>query len=341
MTTLMRDEGMEMFTDAFVRNLCLFVVMCSGPMVALPAGAQYLGGAPQRQLTSRPVIDPDSSAVQMLLHAPKPPVLLGPGDSVSVQVFEVDHYDYKTRISSDGTVSLPLVDTVSLQGKTPEEADAAISARLETLGMVMHPHVHVTVAEQPTEVFSVSGEVNKPGTFPGYGSRTLLGAISLAGGLKAEASRNVTLLRPGAAHGYVLNLGADPSTSLTGTVPIYPGDTIVVGDVGVVYVVGAVKNAGVYKLKTSSATTVEQAVSMAGGAGFEAEWKSTQIVRVVDGKRVQIPMNLKRIMNGTAEDPVLQADDIVFIPSNAMRAALKANGAGLAVSLASATLLRY
>lgn len=307
---------------------------------AINARAQYLGGSPQRTLNTRPAVTTDAETVQQLLHAPKPELRLGIGDTLSVQVFEVERYDYKTRIASDGTISLPLVDRISLVGKTSDEAEVAIQNKLEALGMIKNPHVHVTAIDQPSEVFTVAGEVNKPGSFPGYGTHTLLGAISQAGGLKTESSRNVTLLRPGAAHGYLLNLGEDPSSSSVAMIPIYPGDTIAVGAVGVVYVVGAVRLGGVYKLKTSSPTTVEQAVTMAGGPGFEADWNSTEIVREVDGKRVEIPIDLKRIMRGSAEDPVLQADDIVFVPSSNLKAALKGGGANLAVSLATAGLLR-
>ncbi len=315
----------------------LLLLMVAG----LPAArAQFLGGAPQRRVNSLPSADTSADTVQMLLHASKPSLLLGPGDALSVQVFEIERYDYKTRVASDGTISLPLIDTVALAGKTTEQAEAAIVARLEALGMVKNPHVHVTPTDQPSEFFTVAGEVNKPGTFPAYGSRTLLAAIAQGGGLRPEASRNITLLRAGAATGYVLNLGQYPATSAVGAIPVYSGDTVLVGTAGVIYVVGAVKLSGVYKLKTSTPTTVEEAVTEAGGAGYEADWNQTQIVRVVDGKRVQIPLDLKKIMHGTAEDPVLQADDILFIPSSTMRAALKGGGANLAVSLASAALLR-
>ncbi len=320
------------------RSLFLLGVVVSCGVGA--SRAQYLGGSPQRPLSSVPAANTNAETVQALLHAHKPVLVLGTGDSLSVQVFEIERFDYKTRIASDGTISLPLIDSVLLVGKTVEQAEAAIVERLETLGMVKNPHVHVTAADQPSEFFTVAGEVNKPGTFPAYGSRTLLAAIAQGGGLHPEASRNITLLRAGEPHGYVLDLGNDPSTSAVGAIPIYSGDTIIVGSVGVVYVVGAVRLGGVYKLKTSSPTTVEEAVTEAGGPGFEADWNLTQIVRMVDGKRIQIHIDLKKIMHGQVEDPVLQADDIVFVPSNALRAAIKGGGANVAVGLATAAILR-
>lgn len=333
----MRNSNVTRRMNSRLALASLFVAFCCQ---ANAVQAQYLGGSPQGPVNSLAGVTTNAETVQALLHAPKPSLVLHPGDSLSVQVFEIEHYDYKTRVASDGTISLPLIDAVALAGKTTEQAEAAIVERLETLGMVRNPHVHVTASDQPSEFFTVAGEVNKPGTFPAYGARTLLAAIAQGGGLKPEASRNVTLLRAGAAQGYVLNLGSDPSTSPVGAIPVYSGDTVLVGSVGVIYVVGAVKLSGVYKLKTSTPTTVEQAIAEAGGAGYEAARSETRIVRVVDGKRVQIAVNLRKTMHGKAEDPVLQADDILFIPTNEMRAALKGGGANLAVGLATAAIIR-
>jgi polysaccharide export outer membrane protein len=114
-----------------------------------------------------------------------------------------------------------------------------------------------------------------------------------------------------------------------------------VGAVGVVYVVGAVKLTGVYKLKTETPTTAVDAVTMAGGAGFEAISDKAEIVRTIDGKRTEVPFDYRAALKHLGPDPVLMADDIVFIPTDTMRAALKGGGLGIAVALASAFLYHY
>ena len=35
-----------------------------------------------------------------------------------------------------------------------------------------------------------------------------------------------------------------------------------------------------------------------------------------DGKRITIPVNLKKVKRGKAEDPVLQKDDLVLVPES-------------------------
>ena len=64
-------------------------------------------------------------------------------------------------------------------------------------------------------------------------------------------------------------------------------------------------------------------------------------MRTLDGKRTEILFNYRDALKHAGPDPVLLSDDIVFIPTDRMRAALKGGGLGIAVALASAFLYRY
>jgi polysaccharide biosynthesis/export protein len=303
--------------------------------------AQFLSGAPREVVTNAPT-EATAETIAKLLAAPRPAVAIKAQDALAIQVFEVKRYDYSNiRVAEDGTVTLPLIDAVKLEGLTVAQAENVIAQRLQDSGMVKSPHVHVAIDEQPSQMFTVAGDVDNPGAFSAFGRHTLLGAIAQAGGFKENASRNVTLVRPGDTQGYILNLGPNPAGSAAAAIPVYQGDTVVVGTAGVFYVVGAVKTNGVYKMKNSSPTTAFQAVTMAGGAGYEAKLNEAEIVRIEGGKRYEFMIDLKRIERGEAADPVLAADDILFIPSQAFKAALKGNGAGIAASLAAAALYRY
>ena len=205
--------------------------------------------------------------------------------------------------------------------------------------MINSPHVHVAVLDKPSQIVTVAGDVMKPGVFPAFGNATILSVIAQANGLKETASRTVTLIRPGAPQSYSLNLGADPATSRAGSIPVFAGDTVAVGSVGAVYVVGAVKLSGVYKMKTATPTTAVEAVAMAGGAGFEGITDKAEIVRTEDGKRFEIPFDYKNALKHLGPDPVLMADDIVFIPTSNMKAALK--GGGLSLAIAAANVFAY
>jgi polysaccharide export outer membrane protein len=50
-------------------------------------------------------------------------------------------------------------------------------------------------------------------------------------------------------------------------------------------------------------------------------------------------VDIKQVMLGHAPDPVLQADDILFLPTNAMKAAISSGGPGVLLELASVMLI--
>jgi polysaccharide biosynthesis/export protein len=278
--------------------------------------------------------------VRELLSVHPPQLIIASGDSIRVEVFEIEKYSYTPRVDSDGQIAIPLVDSVKVGNLTATEAEKLIADRLEDRGMVKSPHVHVTLVDQPSQTITISGEVFKPGVFPAYGAKTLIGGISLAGGLKDTASRNVTLLRPTTGQTYVISLGDDPKTALAANIPLLKGDTVIVGVAGVVYVVGAVKNSGVYRLKSSSSTTLRQAIAMAGGTGYEAKLDKTVIIRNDDGRQTEIPFAVNKDVSKPLNDISLRSNDIVYVPTGSAKAAVKGGAASLAVALASAALYR-
>lgn len=278
--------------------------------------------------------------VRELLSVHPPQLMIASGDSIRIEVFEIEKYNYTPRVDSEGQIAIPLVDSVKVAGLTATEAEKLIADRLEERGMVKNPHVHVTLVDQPSQTITVSGEVFKPGVFPAYGAKTLIGGISLAGGLKDTASRNITLLRPTTGQTYVINLGDDPKTALAANIPLFKGDTVIVGAVGVVYVVGAVKNSGVYRLKSSSSTTLRQAIAMAGGSGYEAKLNKTVIIRNEDGRQTEIPFPINKNVSKHPDDITLVSNDIVYVPTSSTKAAVKGGGVSIAAILASAALYR-
>jgi polysaccharide export outer membrane protein len=74
---------------------------------------------------------------------------------------------------------------------------------------------------------------------------------------------------------------------------------------------------------------------MSDGVGFEASADNSLLLRTEGTKRILIPVHVRRILQGKAEDIALQNDDILYIPTNSGKAALKGGAAGLIVSLAS------
>ena len=134
-------------------------------------------------------------------------------------------------------------------------------------------------------------------------------------------------------------------TRLTVRSEIYPssrGDTITVGAVGFYYVVGAVTKAGVEPLNGSIPTTVVQAVTAAGGTKFSAKPNETKVVRTVGDQHIVINVPLAKIMRGQAEDITLQSNDIILVPSSAVKTVVTSGAffSVVATAIALASLLR-
>src|SRR5215475_2160226 len=108
-----------------------------------------------------------------LMQAPQPPFVFKPGDAFQVSVYGVKEYTVAARLSTDGTVILPLAGPVKLIGLTVEEAQNKIADQLESSGMIVSPQISLVVGESPSMVVPVSGELTKPGTFPNVGNHRL------------------------------------------------------------------------------------------------------------------------------------------------------------------------
>lgn len=79
--------------------------------------------------------------------------------------------------------------------------------------------------------------------------------------------------------------------------------------------------------------------ALTGGAGFEGKQDDLRIIRSVGLSRQVVRVDLKKVLYGQAPDPVLQADDIIFLPTSQMRAAIKSGGIGVALAIVSLLLL--
>lgn len=322
---------------------CLYLILCFG--LVYPANAQFAGGAPGAPSPN------DDTLLQRLLRAQPPELPFHPDDVLAVQVYGVPEYNVEQRVARDGTIAFPLVGKVQVAGLTVQQLEFTLASLLAKNGMIKDPQVTVRSVSQPWVVVTVSGDVSKPGIFPAYGELTLIDYLSEAGGLNenlpngsitaSPASSVVTLVRPTLGAPIQVPIGPDPARSPYARIPLFPGDEIRVGKVGVVYSVGAFKTQGAYPLKSDARTTVLQLVALSGGIGYEADRKHTCIIRERDHERYVVEINITKILKGQMADISLQANDILFVPTNSMKAAIKGGGSGVLVSLAAAYLYSH
>jgi polysaccharide export outer membrane protein len=251
---------------------------------------------------------------------------LGPGDLISVRVFLQPDYTATVRVDADGNVKLPFIGSVNLKGKTVREAQALIAERLQSSGFYANPEVIIQVQETVNSSVMVTGEVHA--IVPVSTERSLKDVLLTAGGLPANASHTVRIVRDGLPDPIVVELGTDLATSKTANIAVRPHDIIQISRASVVYVLGAFSRQGAVALDQSAPLTLLQLAALSGGVGFEGRFNDLRIIRTVGADRKVIVVDIKKIRDGKAPDPVLQANDIVFLPTNAMKAALKSSGSG-------------
>lgn len=256
---------------------------------------------------------------------------LGPGDLITVRLFGSAEYANTVRVDSNGNVELPYIGSVHLDKLNVHQAQELIADRLRTGGFYLNPEILIQVVESINSSVTVAGEVRS--VVPVTGARPLISILAAAGGLPSTASHTVRIVRPGRAEPMVVNLGTDLTNSEGANMLIYPRDIIQVSRAGVVFVLGAFKQQGSLPLDQSMPLTLMQVAALSGGIGYEARYDDLRLVRTFGNERKVVELDIKKILNGQAPDPILQANDIVFLPTNQMKAAMKSLGVGGVIGL--------
>ena len=78
---------------------------------------------------------------------------------------------------------------------------------------------------------------------------------------------------------------------------------------------GDVNRAGGYMMDRHEQITVLRALALAQGASPTAALAKATLIRTTGTGRTETDINLKKIVKGETTDPLLQAGDIVWIPS--------------------------
>ncbi len=102
-----------------------------------------------------------------------PEYRLGPGDLIEIQVFELPDFTTSVRIAPDGSISLVPIGRIFVAGKTVQELERELQARLAR-DYIQDPHVAVNIKEFQSQRYTVIGAVKNPGSFLLLGHKTLL-----------------------------------------------------------------------------------------------------------------------------------------------------------------------
>ncbi len=247
---------------------------------------------------------------------------VGPGDLLEIKVFEVDELNQTVRVSEDGSITLPLLQRVEVEGLTQQGVAQRLADLLQEK-FVKNPQVTVFIKEYKSKQVAVIGAVEKPGSYEVVGRKNLLQIISQAGGFSADAADRIFVLRDGPA-GKSESIPIDLEELLIKgnqalNIPIEPNDVInvPVNKEFRVFVMGRVNKPGAVTVKLSEGVTLLQAIAAAGGLAEGAKMTRVLITRKnKDGKEWKIRVNLKDILNEKKDDIELLEGDVVFVPES-------------------------
>jgi polysaccharide export outer membrane protein len=233
---------------------------------------------------------------------------LGPGDTVSLQVYGQPDMASSIYVSDDGTLPVPLVGSVPVAGLSPSEASTRIERALKDGGFLVDPHVTLTVVMSRSQRVSVLGQVGAPGRYPVESTTSIFDLLAQAGGVLTETSSDlIYIIRPekdGTTTRYPVDLKAlaDGKTTLP-VRGLRGGDTVMVPRAEQFYINGEVMAPNKYRLE--SGMTVFQAIARAGGVTPRGSDSRVEIKRKeADGSYKTLKAKLS--------DPV-KADDVIRV----------------------------
>lgn len=165
------------------------------------------------------------------LTAADRPALIGPLDTIQVEVFNVPDLSREVQVDASGRIALPLAGTIDARGRTAGELAETVETALRAR-YVRNPEVTINIKSSVSQVATIDGQVVEPGLYPVTNQMTLMRIIASAKGMSEYARQDdVVILRTvdGRKMAGLYNVAAirrgiyeDPA--------IFANDVIIVGD---------------------------------------------------------------------------------------------------------------
>ncbi len=218
--------------------------------------------------------------------------VVGPGDSVRVQLFGNDNGNYSLLVGRDGQINFPKLGPIAVAGQRFENVRQLLTERVarELIGV----QSSISLGELRSVRVFLTGDVRQPGSYTVSSLATITNLLFVGGGVTEVGSlRQIELKRNGRLVQrldlYDLLLHGDSS----GDARLLPGDVVFVPPVGArVSAAGAVKRPAVYELDQEE--SVDEVLELAGGLLASVNTGTAQIERFEGNKRAIRQIDLAR-----------------------------------------------
>lgn len=258
---------------------------------------------------------------------------IGPGDLLEIRVFDRPQYSRDSvRVGGRGTIMMPRISE-EIQAACRTESELAQEISTHYLKFLKNPQVDVFIKEYNSQPVALIGAVNAPSRFQLQRQVRLLELLAFVGGPAPRAGNEVQIIHSDTAFSCPNSVAADNATSsLVPTVDIYnlsetlrgedkanpyirPGDVVKIPDAPQAFIVGNVMRPSVITL--NERVTLTRAIAISGGTLPDTKSDKIRILRESsNGKeKSELIVDLKAIRSQKTEDIVLQAGDIVEVPT--------------------------
>jgi len=151
------------------------------------APVQTVAPGPQEKIPSAPAVPKPQGRLEYII---------GEEDVLQISVWQNQDLSQEVIVRPDGAISYPLIGDIQAAGLTITELDKQITEKLKEY--VKYPEVSISIRKLGGQKVIVLGEVASPGVYSVTGAKSILEAISLAGGFGKDAvTSSVVLIRGG------------------------------------------------------------------------------------------------------------------------------------------------
>jgi len=262
-----------------------------------------------------------------------------PGVLLAIQAVDEPNASGLFRVEEDGAVFVPLAGKLQVGGMTTEGVRDLVTQTLKNRQILKDPQVSVSIQQYAPLLVTVLGEVQRPGRIELLTSHPLQDVLAAVGGETQLAGRLVYVehtvngQREVETYQYKKNAldGKNPQLE------IRSGDTITVPRAGIVYVLGGVLRPGGYLMQEDGQLNLAQALSLALGTVMQAKVSDIKIVRKDLNSQISqtVTVNYKDVMTGKMTAPILQAEDIVYVPISKLKTVFTTGGYALSAAATS------
>lgn len=260
-------------------------------------------------------------------------VRLRRGDRLALDVPQRQELNRQLTVSENGTVLMPVLGEIPVEGILLQEAEELLLRRLRDVYPSIQRIVLSLVDEESRRLIYVHGEVLNPGKYEFKSNPNLWEAVREAGGSTATAALEAVRIIRAEAEGrrtFIVNLQEVIDNGKMESLPeLRPGDTVIVpvrmaqySGSGSVRVIGMVLRPGPYQLSGTQSLT--DAILAAGGPDSDANLGKVRVIRhLPEGTVVTIQVDYARYLaTGDArQNPAILPNDTVNVPRdrNALR----------------------